>query len=98
MDYRIIWTRSALEDLRDLVRYIAADDPIAAQRFGKAIIRRVEGLARFPRIGRVVPEIGDDLTRELILAPYRIVYGLGDDAEEIAVIRVWHGARGEPEL
>ncbi len=40
MDYRIVWTQSALEDLRELVRYIAADDPIAAERFANAIIRR----------------------------------------------------------
>lgn len=98
MDYRIIWTRSALEDLRELVRYIAADDPIAAERFGNAIIRRVEGMKTFPRIGRVVPEIGDDLIREIILAPYRVVYQLDDSSEEIAVVRVWHGARGEPNL
>ncbi len=98
MDYGIIWTQSALEDLRELVRYIAADDPIAAERFGNAIISRVEGIQSFPRIGRVVPEVGDDLVREIILAPYRIVYQLDDSSEEIAVIRVWHGARGEPVL
>ncbi len=69
MAYTIIWTNSALEDLRELVRYVAADDPIAAERFGNAIIKRVEGIAGFPRIGRVVSEIGDDLIREIILTP-----------------------------
>ena len=98
MDFTIIWTKSALDDLRELVRYIAADDPAAAQRFGNAIIRRVEGLASFPRIGRVVPELGNDLVREVILTPFRIVYELDDDANRIAVVRVWHGARGEPDL
>lgn len=98
MDYAIIWTQSALDDLRELVRYIAADDPIAAERFGNAVIKRVEGITSFPRIGRVVPEIGNELLREVILAPYRIVYELDDSAEQIAVIRVWHGARGTPDL
>ena len=55
-------------------------------------------MAGFPRMGRVVQEIGDDLTREIILAPYRIVYELDDAPGTVAVIRVWHGARGEPEL
>ena len=98
MDYTIVWTQSALEDLRDLVRYIAADDPIAAERFGNAIIRKVEAITSFPRIGRMVPEIGNELVREIILTPYRIVCELDDSAEQIAVIRVWHGARGVPEL
>ena len=34
MDYAIDWAESALEDLKDLVRYIAADNPVAAERFG----------------------------------------------------------------
>lgn len=98
MDYTIIWTRSALDDLRELVRYIASDDPVAAERFGNSIVQRVEAITNFPRVGRVVPEIGDELIRELIIAPYRIVYELDDAAEQIAVIRVWHGARGTPDL
>jgi len=81
-----------------LVRYIAADDPIAAERFGNAIIREVEVITSFPRIGRMVPEIGNEMVREIILTPYRIVYELDDSAEQIAVIRVWHGARGKPDL
>ena len=98
MDYTIVWTQSALDDLRELVRYIAADNPAAAERFGSAIIKRVEGITNFPRIGRVVPEIGNELIREVILAPYRIVYGVDDTTRQITVIRVWHGARGTPDL
>ena len=87
-----------LEDLRDLIRYIAADNPDAAERLGNAIIRRVEGLKEFPKMGRTVPEVGNDLIREIILAPYRVVYELDETESIIAVIRVWHGARGKPEL
>ena len=71
MDYAIDWAESALEDLKDLVRYIAADNPVAAERFGKAVIRRVEVLPTFPRTGRIVPELSDDLLREVIWTPYR---------------------------
>jgi toxin ParE1/3/4 len=98
MDYAIDWTESALEDLKDLVRYIAADNPLAAERFGKAIIRRIELLSPFPRTGRVVPELGDDLLREVILTPYRIVYEVNDSLRRVSVVRIWHGARGELEI
>jgi toxin ParE1/3/4 len=98
MDYAIDWAESALEDLKDLVRYIAADNPVAAERFGKAVIRRVEVLATFPRTGRIVPELGDDLLREVIWTPYRIVYEVDDSLRRVSVVRVWHGARGELEI
>ena len=98
MDYRIVWTVTALEDLRDLVRYIAADDRATARRFGDRMIKRIEGLAGFPRIGRKVPEYQNDLIREVILTPYRLIYEVDDDGSVISVLRIWHCARGEPEL
>ncbi len=98
MDYSIDWAESALEDLKDLVCYIAADNPVAAERFGKAIIKRVEALSSFPRTGRVVPEFCDDLLREVIWAPYRIVYEVDDSLRCISVVRIWHGARGDLEI
>ena len=98
MDYRIVWTKTALADLRDLVRYIAADDREVARRFGVRVVGKVESLGPFPRIGRIVPEYRDDLVREVIITPYRVIYELDDPGLKISVLRIWHGARGEPEL
>ncbi|MCF6313541.1 MAG: type II toxin-antitoxin system RelE/ParE family toxin [Verrucomicrobiales bacterium] len=98
MDYSIDWSESALDDLKDLVCYIAADNPVAAEHFGEAIIKRVEALSSFPRAGRIVPEFSDDLLREVIWTPYRIVYEVNDTCYLISVIRIWHGARGELEI
>ena len=41
MDYPIVWAESALEDLRQIVRYIAVDNTEAAKRVGDAIIGSV---------------------------------------------------------
>lgn len=98
MDYGIVWSRTALADLRALVRYIASDDREAAKRFGDRIITRVEALASFPRVGRAVPEYRNDQVREVIIAPYRIIYEADDAGATLSVLRIWHGARGEPEL
>ena len=98
MDYRIVWTKVALADLRDMARYIAEDDREVAKRFGERIISRVESLVAFPRMGRIVPEYRDDFVREVIITPYRIIYELDDPGETLSVLRVWHGARGEPDL
>lgn len=64
MASRITWTHTALADLRDLVRYIARDNPQAARKFGDLIVSRVESLAAFPRIARMVPEYRMDRLRE----------------------------------
>ena len=98
MAYQIVWSKVALADLRDLVRYIARDNREAAGRFGNLIVSKVETLGPFPRIGRIVPEFRDDRLREIIITPYRIVYEIDDAAVTLSILRVWHGARGDLEL
>ena len=98
MAFRVVWSETALADLRDLVRYIARDDRQVAKRFGDLIVTKVQSLQTFPRIGRIVPEYRDDRLRELIMAPYRIVYEIDDEIMTLAILRIWHGARGSLEL
>tara|TARA_Y100001934_G_scaffold22082_1_gene24878 strand:- start:669 stop:971 length:303 start_codon:yes stop_codon:yes gene_type:complete len=98
MDYKIVWTNTALADLHDLVRYIEADNQLAANRMGELIIRKVDILVSSPRVGRMVPEYRDDLLRELIVSPYRLVYELNDLKHTASVLRIWHGARGELDM
>lgn len=98
MAWRIVWSRLALSDLRDLVRYIAKDDRNVAKRFGDLIVTKVESLQSFPRIGRMVPEYREDRLREIIIAPYRVVYEIDDQSMTLFILRIWHGARGNMEL
>ncbi len=51
---------------------------------------------QFPQLGRVVPEENDEAIREIIFRSYRIIYKV--EREIIAIVRVWHGARGEPDI
>ena len=95
---KIIWSLQAREDLRDIVSFIAADNPAAAQSFGLRLMSKVDVLANFPQLGRVVSEEHDEAIRELILRPYRIVYQVLADQQTVAIVRIWHGARGEPEI
>ena len=43
-------------------------------------------LSTFPRLGRVVPEIGDDSIRELIYRQYRILYVVVEDTAEVLTV------------
>ena len=92
----IIWSLQARDDLREIVSFIAADNPALAETFGYRLMSKVDVLANFPLIGRVVPEENDENIREIILRPYRIVYQVLPAQEVVAIARVWHGARGEP--
>jgi addiction module RelE/StbE family toxin len=97
MAYKLIWSPMALDDLRDLVRFIARDSPEQAATFGFEVIHRAEMVRDFPEIGGIVPERRDPSIREIIVRPYRVIYRVRHDRELIEFVRVWHAARGEPE-
>jgi plasmid stabilization system protein ParE len=59
---------------------------------------RVDYLAAFPKMGRVVPEAEDENIREIILRPYRVIYQVIEQQQIVAIARIWHGARGDPEI
>jgi toxin ParE1/3/4 len=88
---RLRFGRHALTQLEEALQTIAEDDPAAAARLGDRIIERLMGLKTFPAKGRVVPELGDPSRREIIVAPYRIVYRI--KGTEIRVLAVVHGRR-----
>jgi toxin ParE1/3/4 len=98
MDYQVALSPSARADLRDIVRYISLDSPDHALRFGQFLVSHTKSLAEFPELGRVVPEFGDTLTREIIVRSYRIVYRVNHSERLVEVVRFWHAARGTPQL
>jgi plasmid stabilization system protein ParE len=98
MAYHLTWSPSARLDLREISAYIAEDDPAAAQRFVRSLFAAVERLPVFPESGRIVPEFGDPTIREVVRRPCRIVYRIKADSGRIEIVRVWHAARGIPEL
>ena len=98
MDFKIVWTLRSREDLRDIATFIAKDNPPAALKLGDLIFARVDTLEKFPELGRVVPERNQPNMREIVVKNYRIVYRLRQKEMILEILRVWHGARGEPEI
>ena len=98
MAFKIIWSEQAREDLREIVTFIALDNPTTAESFGYLLMTKVDALAQFPRLGRAVPEEDDEDIREIIFRSYRIVYQVIEKQQVVAIARIWHGARGEPEI
>jgi toxin ParE1/3/4 len=91
----IRWDPRALDDLRDIRRYIAQHgSPAAADRIREHLRTRIERLLTSPLIGILTsnPEI-----RILPPAryPYRIYYTIqGDD---VVILHIRHSARSEPD-
>ena len=98
MANRIFWTPIAVQDLRDICDFISRHNPVAAQRMGEELIIQAETMALFPQSGRMVPEKRNPLIRETIVGSYRIIYRVDEANKVVVLARIWHSARGTPEL
>ena len=98
MAYKLIWSPAARDDLHNIVVFIARDNPNRAMSFGYELISETDRLQEFPEFGRIVPENRNDDIREIIFRPYRIVYRVNHDTKLCEIARVWHSARGIPQL
>jgi len=92
---KLVWSRRAAADLRELRAYIGQDAPAAAKATAEKIIETVEAtIPGNPQIGRPGRVSG---TRELVLGrtPYIVPYRIR--AGSIIILRVLHGARRWPD-
>jgi toxin ParE1/3/4 len=88
----ISFSESAIEDLENTLEYYLEQGvPKVGHDFVTAIVEHVASLSAHPDIGRVVPEFNDELIRELIHAPFRIVYLR--ERKSVNIIRVWRSER-----
>lgn len=88
---RIVWSRVARTDLREIVAYIRADSPAYDRSFGIRLRQRIAQLEDFPESGRPVPEDQTSTYRELIVGNYRVIYRY--DADMVTIVTVTQGSR-----
>lgn len=88
---RVGWTPQALADLQAAYEFVARDSIRYAEALTDRLFDAVGRLELFPLSGRVVPEIGREDIRELIVGTYRVVYRVSDD--EVEILTVTHAAR-----
>ena len=92
--YRVVWTSRAEADLEEIGDYIAADDPVAAERWVGKLMEQAASAANAPFGGRMVPEIRMESVRETFLRTYRIVYRVV--GATVVVLTVFEGHRRFP--
>ncbi len=84
----IRWSEEALEDLDEIWRYIAEDNPDRATSFVNEIMDFAETLKYTPKKGIVIPEFGREEFREVYFKNYEICYEICLNAEEILIHEV----------
>lgn len=89
---RISFAAAAVADLEDILRFYAEQQvPHVGQRLVAEIVAKIEHLADYPDMGRVVPEFGLEYLREVILPPFRIIYR--HDGGRVRIVRIWRSER-----
>ena len=91
----VVYTDAAERDLTQISLHIAADDPRAAIRFVERVRKKCEYLSRFQRIGRLRPDIHPTI-RSMPHGSYIIYFEWNDIADEVRILRIWHGSRKTP--
>lgn len=92
---RIRWSLRAKDDLVEIARFIAEDDPSAARAWIAKLRERAQRAASTPLAGRRVPEVGREDIREVLLRHYRTVYRV--EPYGIVVLTVFEGHRLFPQ-
>jgi plasmid stabilization system protein ParE len=80
-----------LAQAEEATDYIAAERPATAAKWLDWLMDLVERLPRFPRKGRMVPEVGRSVIREVLYGRYRIIYRV--DPTQISIVTVRHQRR-----
>ena len=96
MDFGFKVTSQARRDLRNIWRYIAQDDPLAATHFCEELFLVAESLQRFPRRHGSFAKRPN--IRKIPYESYLIFYKIDEESHTVEILRFWHGARSQNRL
>jgi plasmid stabilization system protein ParE len=88
---KVIWSPLAEQRAAEATDSIIQDQPQAAAAWLEELIERVARLDRLARRGRMVREIGLPAYREILHAPYRVIYRV--DAARVVILTLRHWRR-----
>jgi toxin ParE1/3/4 len=88
--FNVVWADVVETDLVNIIDYISEENPLNALKLFEKIKSKTSNLYSFPGRGRIIPELLDHgimQYRELIIAPWRIIYKItGSDVYILAVL------------
>jgi len=96
--FSVRFLQEALDDLEEIVYYIAQDSRTAAQKMHNKIIEKANSLSTFPKRGRYIADakMREAGYRILLIEPYIAFYRVLE--RYVFIYRVIHGATNYPLL
>ena len=94
MDFRIVYTKSALTDLSTILEWSTTTHPDTTPSFMEGLFAHIEHLRTFPYVDR--QSNSSRITRVMEHAPFRIFYRVKPRVRRVEVLHVWHGRRRGP--
>jgi len=91
MAWEVIFSARSRNDLEQIVKYIARDDPAAADGFGSKLIAQAESLADAPEKGARLAQ--NPAIRFFPVGSYLIIYRPDAKQGVVRILRFWHAAR-----
>jgi plasmid stabilization system protein ParE len=89
---KVIWSPLAEARAIEAMDYIAQERPQVAAAWLEELLERTDALERFAKRGRLVQEIGHPAYREILHAPYRVIYRVDPARVIILTLRHWRRA------
>jgi toxin ParE1/3/4 len=71
---KVVWTDEASQQLEGIFAFMARSSELYAHRLVNKIVARADALGDFPEMGRNPERYEDPSIRELVVAPYIVVY------------------------
>lgn len=91
MANKVVWTERAINEVIDIVAFVAKDSSHYAELVEDRIYEAADSLKRFPKRYRIVPELGRSDMHEILVYRYRIIYHF--ESETITIVSVIHSSR-----
>ena len=96
MDFKVLIADSAIADLKEIVEFVAEDNPEAATRLGEKLLARALTLATLPE--RFPFHDRRRGIRKMPVSPFLIYYKSDKETSVVNILHFWHGARRRPEF
>ena len=94
MDFKVLITENAIADLKEIVAFVAQDNPDAAICLGEKLLDRALGLAKLP--DRFPFHDQTRRIRKMPLPPFLVYYTCDEAQSVVNILHFWHGARLSP--
>lgn len=90
---KVLWTEPAEDELAAVFEYVTESSGSSsyARKLIENLLTRTRRVGTFPSSGRIVPEYQDEDIREIIVAPYRVIYRIRES--HVEVLSVVHSAQ-----